>query len=190
MKANSFLKVVVTAAAIIVLGGCSASAAKKGNGERNIQATKVRNHRASKKVATDNANMQRTNPAMPTRVVKHGTKIRMHFGKTVITGVLNNSKTAKALIAKMPYTVSESRYDTDFCGTISPLPYNKSEEHYGWLNGDIDYATDAPYFTILFNGEKTSNQYGSQVNIGVITTPLSKIRHLHGNYNVRIELDK
>ena len=61
-------------------------------------------------------------------------------------------------------------------------------DNYGWLNGDIDYAIDAPYFTILFEDEDTSEQYGDQVNIGVITCPLVEISKLEGSYDVRIEL--
>ena len=68
------------------------------------------------------------------------------------------------------------------------LPFNENEVHYGWLNGDIDYATNAPYFTILFEDEEYSEQYGYQVNIGVITCPLETIRNLDGSYEVRIEL--
>ncbi|WP_412989433.1 cyclophilin-like fold protein [Pediococcus siamensis] len=126
-----------------------------------------------------------------TRTIRNGTKIKIHFGKQhTINGVLNNSKTAKALIARMPYKVHMNKYDTDFCGTTAHLPYNKSEVHHGWLNGDIDYATDAPYFTILYKGEKTSKQYGYQVNIGVITSPLSEVRNLTGDYDVTVELAK
>ncbi|MFC2662071.1 MAG: cyclophilin-like fold protein [Eubacterium sp.] len=55
--------------------------------------------------------------------------------------------------------------------------------------GDIDYAISAPCFTILFDDEENSEQYDDQVNIGVITTPLSEIRNLKGSYDVRIELD-
>ena len=57
-----------------------------------------------------------------------------------------------------------------------------------WLNGDIDYALNAPYFTILFEDEDVSEQYGYQVNIGVITTPLADISALDGSFDVRIEL--
>lgn len=166
-------------------GSASADSQSAATGDR-IKTTQT----ANKRVAKDNAQIQTADKSRPTRVIKQGTKIKMHFGDTVITGVLNDSKTAKALIAKLPYTIHESRYDTDFCGTVDALPYNKSEEHYGWLNGDIDYATDAPYFTILFKGEENSEQYGSQVNIGVITTPLAKISNLEGSYDVRIELDE
>ena len=141
------------------------------------------------RVAKDGAEMQTENPTMPTRVpMEGGTKINMHFGDTVIPGVLNDSETAKALIAKLPYTQTVSRYSHDFCGVTEELPYKENEVHYGWLNGDIEYATDAPYFTILFEDEAESEQYGNQVNIGVITCPLEEISKLEGSFDVRIEL--
>ena len=146
---------------------------------------------AGRRVAKDGAQMQTEDPTMPTRLPpENGTKILLHFGDTVIPGVLNDSETAQALIAKLPYTQHMSRYSHDFCGVTEDLPYNKEEEHYGWLNGDIDYATDAPYFTILFEDQDASEIYGSQVNIGVITCPLADIAALNGSYDVLIELDE
>ena len=146
---------------------------------------------SGKRVAKDGAQMQTDDPTMPTRLPpENGTKILLHFGDTVIPGVLNDSETAQALIAKLPYTQHMSRYSHDFCGVTEDLPYNEEEEHYGWLNGDIDYATDAPYFTILFEDQDESEIYGSQVNIGVITCPLADIAALNGSYDVLIELDE
>lgn len=143
-----------------------------------------------KRVAKEDAEMQTDDPTMPTRLPpENGTKILLHFGDTVIPGVLNDSETARALIAKLPYTQHMSRYSHDFCGVTEDLPYNEEEEHYGWLNGDIDYATDAPYFTILFEDQDNSEVYGSQVNIGVITCPLADIAALNGSFDVLIELD-
>lgn len=113
----------------------------------------------------------------------------MHFGDTVIPGILNDSKTAQALIEMLPYTVHMSYYTHDFCGIMpDKLPYAEDEVHYGWLNGDIDYEVSAPYFTILFGNEKNSEVYGNQVNIGVIACELSKISELSGSYDVLIEL--
>ena len=43
-------------------------------------------------------------------------------------------------------------------------------------------------YDVLFEDEDDSEQYGDQVNIGVITTPLSEIAALEGSYDVRIEL--
>ena len=146
---------------------------------------------SGKRVAKDGAQMQTDDPTMPTRLSpENGTKILLHFGDTVIPGVLNDSETAQALIAKLPYTQHMSRYSHDFCGVTEDLPYNEEEEHYGWLNGDIDYAIDAPYFTILFEDQDASKIYGSQVNIGVITCPLADIADLKGSYDVLIELDE
>ena len=130
-----------------------------------------------------------SSPEMPTRVIEKGTKINMHFGDTIIPGILNESDTAKALIEKLPYTVHMSSYPHDFCGVLPyELPYNEDELHYGWLNGDIDYAIGVPYFTILHSDEEISGQYGPRVNIGVITCELAKIRNLTGDYDVLIEL--
>ena len=146
---------------------------------------------SGKRVAKDGAQMQTDDPTMPTRLPpENGTKILLHFGDNVIPGVLNDSETAQALISRLPYTQHMSRYSHDFCGVTENLPYNEEEEHYGWLNGDIDYATDAPYFTILFEDQDESEIYGSQVNIGVITCPLADIAALNGSYDVLIELDE
>ena len=156
--------------------------------ETTAQATTTQES-LQKRVAKDGAQMQTADKSMPTRIPdENGTKINMYFGDTVIPGVLNNSETAKALIEKLPLTQTVNRYSHDFCGVTEKLPYNENEEHYGWLNGDIDYATDAPYFTILFEDEDVSEQYGNQVNIGVITCPLEQIANLSGSFDVRIEL--
>jgi hypothetical protein len=141
------------------------------------------------KVAKDGAAMQTEDKSIATRLpMEGGTKINMYFGDTLITGVLNDSETAKALIEKLPMTQHMSRYSHDFCGVTEELPYNEDDVHYGWLNGDIDYALNAPYFTILFEDEDVSEQYGYQVNIGVITCPIADIAALQGSYDVRIEL--
>ena len=85
---------------------------------------------SGKRVAKDGAQMQTDDPTMPTRLPpENGTKILLHFGDTVIPGVLNDSETAQEI-------------------------------------------------------------YGSQVNIGVITCPLSDIAALNGSYDVLIELDE
>ena len=142
-----------------------------------------------KRVAKDDAQMQTNNPAMPTRVLENGTRINLHFGDTVLPGILNDCDTAKALIEMLPYTVHMNSYSHDFCGVMpDSLPYNEDEVHYGWLNGDIDYAIDAPYFTILHSDEDISERYGYQVNIGVLDCELSQIRELTGSYDVLIEL--
>lgn len=143
----------------------------------------------TRKVAADNAQIQRENPNIATRVIEGGTKINMHFGDVIIPGTLNDSETAQALIKMLPYKVQVRRYSHDFCGVMKDaLPYKEENVHYGWLNGDIDFATDSDYFTILFEDEENSEQYGYQVNIGKIDCELSVISSLTGSYDVLIEL--
>lgn len=141
------------------------------------------------RIATENAVVQRENTKIATRVLDKGTKITMYFGDTVIPATLNDSDTAQAFIEMLPYTINLSNYGNDFCGVMeSPLPYKEEDVHNGWLNGDIDFATDGNWFTILFGGEENSSSYGYQVNIGKIDCELDKISSLRGSHQVRIEL--
>ncbi|WP_314724537.1 cyclophilin-like fold protein [Enterocloster bolteae] len=143
----------------------------------------------TKRVASDGAQMQTDDPSKPTRVLEEGTRINMHFGDTVIPGILNDSTTAQAFIEMLPMTVHESRYSHDFCGSMDDfLPFDEEDERYGWLNGDIAIGTNVPWFTILFDDEDISEQYGNLVNIGVIDCDLSAISDLNGSYDVLIEL--
>lgn len=169
--------------------GSQTQVEQAGNSETQTEGEETDMQDNEKRVASDNVQMQTEDSSMPTRVLEEGTRINMHFGDTVIPGILNDSETAQALIEMLPYTVHMSYYTHDFCGIMpDELPYAEDEVHYGWLNGDIDYEVSAPYFTILFGDEENSEVYGNQVNIGVITCELSKISELSGNYDVLIEL--
>ncbi len=84
--------------------------------ENTVPANNTTNQTENKnRVAKDGAMMQTADKSMPTRVpAENGTKINMYFGDTLITGVLNDSETAKALISKLPITQHVSRYSHDF----------------------------------------------------------------------------
>jgi hypothetical protein len=182
----------ITAAVLLslVLTACGSSASAADTSETAVSNREENMTETEKHVASDGARMQTDDKTIATRIPpENGTKINIRFGDdAVIAGVLNDSETAQALIAKLPYTIHMSRYSHDFCGLTEELPYNEEEVHYGWLNGDIDYAIDAPYFTILFKDEDESEQFGDQVNIGVMTSPLSDIDALDGSYDVTVEL--
>lgn len=188
------MKMKKTAAAAIllslVLTACGSSTAGSAAAETADAGKEEDMSETAERVASDGAQMQTEDTSIATRIPpENGTKINIRFGDdAVIAGVLNDSETAQALIAKLPYTVHMSRYAHDFCGVTEELPYEEEEVHYGWLNGDIDYAIDAPYFTILFKDEEESEQYGYQVNIGVMTSPLADIDALDGSYDVTVEL--
>lgn len=188
---KKFVFIIVSMLFIISLTACSSvnHVQQSSTVEPDISQEQSNDEEKQIRVASYGAEIQTENAEMPTRVIKNGTKINMHFGDTVIPGILNDSETAQSLIDMLPYTVHLNRYSHDFCGVMdNPLSYKEEDVHYGWLNGDIDFATNANYFTILFEDEESSEQYGYQVNIGVIDCELSKISQLQGSYDVLIEL--
>ncbi|WP_218925556.1 cyclophilin-like fold protein [Leuconostoc sp. DB-1] len=144
-----------------------------------------------RKVAKDGAVMQTSNKNIATRVIKNGTKINIVVGDKKIPATLNDSKSSKQLISMLPYTVKVSRYTHDYCGVMNdPLRYDEKDVHYGWLNGDIDFARDANYFTILFKDEDESEQFGDQINLGKVDGDLSQISSLDSEVDMKIELAK
>jgi hypothetical protein len=59
----------------------------------------------------------------------------------------------------------------------------------GWLNGDISFAVNGNYFTILYKDEEISEQFDGIVNMGVLRAPLSVMDTLDRSISVRIELE-
>jgi hypothetical protein len=119
------------------------------------------------------------------------TKVTLTVGDTVIPATLNDSVSARDLISRLPYTITLQRYSHDYCASMpDPLKYDRADVHAGWLDGDIDFALTANYFTILFEDEATSSQFDDQVNIGRIEGPLSQIRDLPQEIKLTVALDK
>lgn len=199
-KKTIIMIIIIVIILLIIVGGYFMFFKNNNSQNSNLQNNNVNTNvesttqetgkRTAKNSLREGESIQTEDKNKATRVVTGGTKIKMTFGDTIIYGVLNDSETAKALIKKLPITQSVSRYSHDFCGVTEELPYNEEDVHYGWLNGDIDYAIDAPYYTILFEDEDISEQYDYQVNIGVITSPISDITKLDGSYDITIELDE
>ncbi|MDV3427061.1 MAG: hypothetical protein LIR50_07740 [Bacillota bacterium] len=126
---------------------------------------------------------------MATRKIEKGTAIVLKVGDTVIPATLNDSTSSKELLSRLPFTVHLNRFSHDYCGVMeNPLKYDEKDVHYGWMNGDIDFARDGNYFTILFEDEEKSKIYGHQVNLGKVNCDLSVIKKLGKSIDVRIEL--
>lgn len=129
--------------------------------------------------------------SMATRKIENGTAITLTVGDKVIPATLNNSTSSKELLSRLPYTVHLNRYAHDYCGVMeNPLKYDEKDVHNGWLNGDIDFATDGKYFTILFENQENSKVYGYQVNLGKVDGDLSVIKGLGSSIDVRIDLKR
>ena len=151
---------------------------------------------------SNNQSMENTNAAtkvekattggsdIATRVIENGTAITLTIGDTVIPATLNNSTSSKELISRLPYTVHLNKFAHDYCGVMKePLKYDEVDVHNGWMNGDIDFARDANYFTILYEDEETSKQFGDQINLGKIDNDLSVIKGLGGSIDILIQLE-
>lgn len=129
------------------------------------------------------------NGGLATRTIEKGTKITLTVGETVIPAVLNDSRSSKALLARLPYTVRMQQYEHDYCGVMpDPLPHDASDARKGWLNGDIAFAIDGNYFTILYKDEEISQQYDGIVTLGVLEAPLAIMDTLGTSISISIEL--
>ena len=121
-------------------------------------------------------------------MTKNGTQVRLIIGGTEIPATLNDSKAAKALAARLPYTVRLQRYAHDYCGVMDePLPYDAADLHSGWRNGDIAFAKDGNYFAILYKDEEISRQYDGMVTLGGLSGPPSVMETFDASIVVRIE---
>ena len=123
----------------------------------------------------------------PTQTNENNTAITLTIGDTVIPATLNNTTTAQDLMTKLPYTISLNRYATDYCAVMNErLAYDEKDVQNGWLNGDISYEKETPYFVLFFGGEENSQQSGNQIIIGKVND-LSLLAGLDRNIDVVID---
>ncbi len=110
-------------------------------------------------------------------------------GKT-IPAELNNSRAARELISRLPYTVDLDRYDHDYCGVMdAPLAYDKQDLKNGWKNGEIAFAADGSYFAILYKDEEISAQFGNLVTLGELCQDPLVMETLPARISLTIDLN-
>ncbi|MCB2292358.1 hypothetical protein LGK95_02240 [Clostridium algoriphilum] len=196
---KKLLTLALTILMMFSLTACSGNQANKNEKnsagsssvEKDSSTTEASNVKpnASSKASNGSAKVLPKGSNMATRTIKNGTAITLTVGDTVIPVTLNNSTSSKELLSRLPYTVNINRYSHDYCGVMKdPLKYDEKDVHNGWMNGDIDFARDANYFTILFEDEEKSKIYGDQVNLGKVDCDLSVIKGLGSSIDVRIDL--
>ena len=114
-------------------------------------------------------------------------RVTLTVGKTQIAAALNDTVTARAFRKLLPFTVSLSRFEHDYCGNAATLDTDKSQLRDGWTNGDIGYG--GGYFSILFGGQEVSNQYKGMMIIGHVDEEhLDAVRQLGGSIVVTVAL--
>jgi len=117
------------------------------------------------------------------------TEVILNTGDTVIPAVLNDSRSSRELIERLPYTVKINKYEHDYCGIMNdPLSYNKKDLHSGWKNGDIAFAANGSYFAILYKDEEISEDFDNLVTLGKLGVNPSIMGTLNSSISVTIEL--
>ena len=115
------------------------------------------------------------------------TAITLTIGETVLEGYLNDNRSARDLISRLPVTVNLNRGAHDYCGNITPaLAYDESDVQNGWKNGDLAFWTMGNDFVIFHSDEENSSSTGNIVNIGAITSDLETVHSLGQNIDVTI----
>lgn len=117
------------------------------------------------------------------------TVITLTVGETVLEGYLNDNRSARDLISRLPVTVSLNRGTHDYCGDITPaLAYDESDVQNGWKNGDLAFWTAGNDFVIFHSDEENSSTTGDIVNIGAVTSDLETVRSLGQHIDVTVAL--
>lgn len=104
----------------------------------------------------------------------------------MIPATLNNTLTAREFKKLLPFTVSTSKGEYDFCGMGPSLKSDPRERQAGWINGDIGYARG--WFALFHSGEEESSSYTSEMIIGHIDDSyLETVRGLRGSVQILVE---
>lgn len=117
------------------------------------------------------------------------TAITLTVGETVLEGYLNENRTTRDLLSRLPVTVTLNRGVHDYCGGISPaLAYDETDVQYGWHDGDLAFWTAGDDFVIFYDDEEKSSSSGDLVIIGAVTSNMETVRSLGQNISVTIAL--
>lgn len=115
------------------------------------------------------------------------TRVTLTIEDTMIPATLNNTLTAQEFIKLLPFSITASKSQFDFCGTAESLVYDESETQAGWKNGDIGYSRG--WFALFFDGEEQSQSYTSEMIIGHIDDEyLDTVSNFNGSIHITVEL--
>lgn len=78
---------------ILLLVSSMQSQSLKASSNENIKIEK--SMRQERKKASDDANMQKSDKDLATRVIETGTKVTLHFGETAIPATIGNTSAEK-----------------------------------------------------------------------------------------------
>ena len=117
--------------------------------------------------------------------------VELRMGEVMVPGELNGSDAARALVGRLPQTLSMSVSSVGCCGQLSfSLPHSEDDLHPGWCDGDLNYKPEGDWLALFFDDERNSARYGGQVTLGHAVGSLDALRGLEGTLAVRIDLSK
>ena len=115
------------------------------------------------------------------------TEIKLLFGDTVMTALLDDSKTSRAFIKMLPLTLTMNRYaDREYYAALGELP-ESGDAIEDYENGDVTYYTDGKSLAIFFGNADRSSQSGL-IRMGRITTDLGLFDTIGERAEVTISL--
>ena len=168
---------------MLLVVGMIASLAACGNAERiNSSDSENTSTVAAEPAQTDNAqNSTGGKTAAEQNVIK------LAFGDTVMTAVLDDSETSRAFIRMLPLTLTMNRYaDREYYAALGELPENGAAID-DFENGDVTYYIDGKSLAIFFGNADTSSQDGL-IRMGRITSDLSLFDTVGESEEVTISL--
>ena len=121
--------------------------------------------------------------------VSEQTVIRLVFGDTFMTAMLDDSETSLAFIRMLPLTLTMNRYaNREYYAVLGELPENGVGID-DFENGDVTYYTNGKSLAIFFGNEDISNQDGL-IRMGRITSDLSLFDTVGDSVDVTISLSE
>jgi hypothetical protein len=114
--------------------------------------------------------------------------ITLTVDNIVITAMLYDNPTTKDLLAKLPLTVSLSRFNgQDYCGGNLTLRYEAKDIQDGYHDGELAYWIPGKNFVMFFDNEELSLGEAHQlVIIGKVTVDLEVVKLLPNSIRLTI----
>lgn len=177
-RRRKLFETMIAAGMILSLAACGkAEQGKTSNLEDTSKSTMESTQTDKSKNSTDS------------KTQSEQTEIELAFGDTVMTAVLDDSKTSRAFIRMLPLTLTMNRYaDREYYAALGELPENGAAID-DFENGDVTYYTDGKSLAIFFDNADTSSQDGL-IRMGRIASDLSLFDTVGENEEVTISLSE
>lgn len=116
------------------------------------------------------------------------TEVTMKIDGESVPVVFNDTKTAKVVLSKMPFTISFTSSGVDYCGSLGNIEHDESDLHRGWAKGDIVYMTRSGWLSI-FTGMQNSVVPGNVTVAHIDRQYMDKVKVWSNKSSIRITFE-